>query len=230
MIRFLLPSMIMLAAAAPADMRVRTIDWETDRIVQVAGRIGIETMIMVEAGERIETIAVGNARSWQISPTKRGNIMFVKPVEGALRTNMTVVTNRRQYLFDLVPGRHLSPVYLLRFSYPLPPAAAANPVTQPAPDPPTPSRPLNTAWVRKGDPVLLPTRVFDDGNDTFLEWPPDRELPGIFVRDSGGNEGPVNFTVKDGLVVVSGVSREYVLRLGKAVATLTGNARTSGGQ
>jgi hypothetical protein len=41
---------------------------------------------------------------WQITPNRRASLLFVKPLPGAHRTNMTVVTDKRTYLFDLVPA------------------------------------------------------------------------------------------------------------------------------
>ena len=49
------------------------------------------------------------------------NLLFVKPLEPSEQTNMTVVTNRHTYLFDLVASPRAKPLYVLRFTYPEPP-------------------------------------------------------------------------------------------------------------
>ena len=52
-------------------------------------------------------------------------LLFVKPLTASARTNMTVVTDRHTYFFDLVAASSATPVYALRFTYPeeLKPAA-----------------------------------------------------------------------------------------------------------
>ena len=67
---------------------------------------------------------------------------------------------------------------------------------------------------------MLPTRVYDDGEATFLSWPAGTSLPAILVKDHEGTEGPVNFAVRGDVIVVDGVPREIVLRSGEDAATL----------
>jgi len=80
---------------------------------------------------------------------------------------------------------------------------------------------LNFAWATKGDARLLPQRVYDDGNATFMSWPAGLPLPAILIKDHKGDEGPVNFAVRGETIVVEGVPRELVLRAGENSATLT---------
>jgi type IV secretion system protein VirB9 len=62
---------------------------------------------MIEFGpdERIENVAIGDALAWQVTPNRGANLLFVKPVELAVATNMTVVTDRRRYAFELSASR-----------------------------------------------------------------------------------------------------------------------------
>jgi len=51
------------------------------------------------------------------------NMLFIKPLEKNIRTNMTIITNKRKYQFDLVAkifeeGEEEDLVYLIRFYYP----------------------------------------------------------------------------------------------------------------
>ena len=80
---------------------------------------------------------------------------------------------------------------------------------------------LNFAWRTSGDKKILPTRIYDDGEATFLSWPEGKPLPAILVKDYEGTEGPVNFAARGDVVVVDGVPREIILRSGKDSATLT---------
>jgi len=235
--RLLLIGLLLAPAAAQADPRIATHTYEPASVVTVNGRAGIESTIAFADDERIENVAVGNSATWQVTPNKRANLLFVKPAGPRARTNMTVVTDQRTYLFDLVSGVAV-PVYMLRFTYPGQPrktdmaAAAAPPAPPPAPvalaaaapvDAAPRSSPaeLNFAWTAAGDRKLLPARTYDDGSAVFLSWPREATMPAILTRGPSGQEGPVNFTVKGETIVVDGVPAQIVLRSGKQVATLT---------
>ncbi len=79
---------------------------------------------------------------------------------------------------------------------------------------------LNFAWGAKGDKELLPARIYDDGDATFLFWPMGQALPAILIKDHRGNEGPVNFAVRGEIIVLQGVPREIILRSGDDTASL----------
>lgn len=216
--------------AADADPRFTDRAYSANHIVTLHGRPGIESAIAFAADEKIENIAVGNSAAWAVSPNKRANVIFVKPATARARTNMTVITDQRTYLFDLVASSAGSPVYMLRFSYPdsprRPPVATpavATAVAEAAPTPPPRPAPaeLNFAWRGAGESRLLPSSYFDDGSSTFLRWTKDITLPAILVRGPDGAEGPVNYTVQGDYVVVEGIPPQLVLRSGKQVATLT---------
>jgi type IV secretion system protein VirB9 len=204
-------------------------------VVKIEGRAGVQATIRFGEDEHIENVAIGDSQKWQVTPNKRANLLFVKPLEERAATNMTVVTDKHTYLFDLVASpAHRNPLYVLAFTYPEEPeevqqadaaqpegptavelAAAGDPyaVVDPAE--------LNFAWSPKGDAKLLPERIYDDGNATFMTWTAGTALPAILIKDHKGDEGPVNFAVRGDTIVVEGVPREIVLRSGEDSATLT---------
>jgi len=228
------------AAAAPTaskaadhDGRIASRIFDATAIVSLHGRSGIQSTVVFGDDERIENVAVGDSDAWQVTPNKRADLLFVKPMNAHARTNMTVVTDQHTYLFDLVATPGAAPVYMLRFTYPDRPKPAPQPVLA-APTPkPAPATPpavalpqldpaaLNFAWEAKGDKALLPSRSFDDGRRIYLAWPKDAGLPAILTRSPAGIEGPVNYMVHGDYVVVDGVPPQLVLRLGKQIATLT---------
>lgn len=217
--KYILLLLFLLATPALADRRIEQVYYSPDRIVTINGQKAVQTMIEFGDDERIENIAVGDSAAWQVTPNKRANLVFVKPLIKNARTNMTVVTDRRRYLFDLTDGTGRGrSLYTLRFIYPEEPRPIAEekPV---APPPPPPV--LNFSWAAKGDKRLLPERAFDDGTSTYLAWSESAELPAIFTVAADGSEGPVNYTVKDRVLVIDGVERVYVLRNGKNSATIT---------
>ncbi|WP_120716431.1 TrbG/VirB9 family P-type conjugative transfer protein [Tsuneonella amylolytica] len=222
-----------LAPARADDARIVEKFYDAGKVVRIEGKTKVQATIQFGDDESIENVAIGDSQAWQVTPNKRANLLFVKPLATTASTNMTVVTNKYTYLFDLVASPSARPLYVMRFTYPEEPekpaaqlaaatgatdaelAALADP--QPVVDPAE----LNFAWAAKGDRKLLPVRTYDDGTATFLSWPAGTAVPAILIKDQAGTEGPVNFTVRGDVIVVDGVPREIVLRSGKDAATLT---------
>lgn len=225
-----------------ADPRLQLRPYDPQQVVRLNGRVNVQASILFEEGERIENVAIGDANLWQVTPSKRAGMLFVKPLGLRARTNMTVVTDRRTYLFDLVAGSGGVPVYLLRFSYP-PMLRETKEIVPESPAPdlspeaqalaqaaglaqleagkarPAPARP-NFAWKQTGSAQLFPQRLYDLAGSTYLAWPPARPIPAILTRDAKGVEGPVNYAVQGGEIVMDTVPAQIILRLGKARAVL----------
>jgi type IV secretion system protein VirB9 len=224
------------AFAESGDERLVSRPYSADEVVRIEGRLGIQATIGFGEGEQIENVAVGDSATWQITPNKRANLLFVKPLEPAARTNMTVVTDRHTYFFDLVASPKARPLYMLRFTYPEEERLAAQKAEEerrlslneleqdllsgdPAVAPVDPAR-LNFAWERKGDAQVMPSRIYDDGNATYLVWPAKQSIPAILIENEAGEEGPVNYSVRGDTIVVESVPPLIVLRSGKASAKL----------
>jgi type IV secretion system protein VirB9 len=216
-------------AHAAVDPRLKSVHYEADKVVQVQGRLGYQSMIEFAPGESIENVAVGDSAAWQVTPNKRANLLFLKPLMGKARTNMTVVTDQRVYLFDLsVASSGNTPMYNLRFTYGAQPAAqpqqriaypsllASAPAAAPAVDHPK----LNYDWKRKGDKEILPARYYDDGRALYLQWRAGAPMPALYERDKKGREGLINYRSQGQFVVVDQMPDTLVMRLGKKAAVL----------
>nr|WP_137676592.1 TrbG/VirB9 family P-type conjugative transfer protein [Parerythrobacter lutipelagi] len=229
-----LAALVLLAAPAMAnDPRLVERLYDPNTVVRIEGQTKVQATIKFGENEQIENVAIGDSTAWQVTPNKRANLLFVKPLSPSAATNMTVITNRRTYLFDLVASPRAKPLYVLTFTYAEEPeepemagvvretassielAAATDPyaVVDPAE--------LNFQWEREGVRQLLPSQAYDNGAATFLTWPSGQPVPAILVKDEAGTEGPVNFVVRGDLIVVEGVPREIILRSGEDSATLT---------
>lgn len=226
---FALLSCTAAVAATAEDKRIRTLTYDPDHIVQILGRSGIQSTIEFAPDERIENVAVGDSSKWQITPNHRASLLFVKPLAERSRTNMTVVTDRRTYMFDLVAGdKWTTPVYALKFSYPnepKPAEAAPGPVQQAAAAPAEPTATmtadkLHFDWNKKGSGKLLPTRVFDDGASLYLAWDKATPLPAILTVSEDRKEGPVNYRMDGEYIVISPIPPNLVLRYGSRYAQL----------
>lgn len=245
MIRPLLLATALLAAlpAQADDRRLVERLYAENEVVTVQGRANVQAVIRFNENEHIENVAIGDAQSWQVTPNKRANLLFVKPLADRAATNMTVVTDKHTYLFDLVASpANRNPVYLLAFTYPPEPEGEDEDAPQlaggtaPVPGTEAPSAvevaaatdpyavvdpaTLNHDWRRFGAAELLPQTVYDDGDATFLSWPSGTPLPAILIEDLEGTEGPVNYAVRGEQIVVDGVPREIILRSGSDVAKL----------
>lgn len=236
MIRILLAAGAALGAIAPAaanDVRLVSHRYNADEVVRINGQLGVQASVAFGEDEHIENVAIGDSANWQVTPNKRANLLFVKPLGARARTNMTVVTDRRTYFFDLVAAPGTAPLYVLRFTYPDEPkpvqaataatamsAEEAQAVAAPPAEAPIDPATLNFAWRTRGKSSLLPSRIYDDGESTYLTWPAKTPLPAMQVKDLKGVEGPVNFAVRGGVIVVDGVPDVIVLRWGKDSAEL----------
>lgn len=251
MIRPVLLASLALTLAVPAaaqDNRLKTLVFDENAVVRIDGMVKVQTTIKFAPDELIENVAIGDSAAWQVQPNKAQTILFVKPLEPAARTNMTVVTDKRTYLFDLVASPRNSALYVLQFRYPeleraaeearlaaaaeaeaLALRAAADPIALAAAEDPAASvdpASLNFAWASAGTAELLPVRAFDDGDALFLTWPQGTAIPAILVTNVEGQEGPVNYTVRGDTVVVEGVPPQVILRSGRDTATLTNTGPT----
>jgi len=233
-----LAALVLLAAPARADDRLVTRAYDSNEVVRVTGKLGVQATIGFGEKESIENVAVGDAESWQITPNKRADLLFVKPLAANARTNMTVVTDKHTYFFDLVASPQARPVYLLRFTY----KDEAKPAQPPQPGSgeslaaltdaerravegdlagaPVDPAALNFAWRRNGPATLLPERVYDDGQSTYLFWGARQAVPAILVTNERGEEGPVNYAVRGGAIVIDDVPARILLRSGRKIATL----------
>lgn len=228
-----LPLVLLATPATARDARIVTRTYNPDQVVLVPGKAGVQATIALAEDEHIENVAIGDATRWQVTPNRRANLLFVKPLNPTARTNMTVVTDRHTYLFDLVAGTRGTPLYVLRFTYakddhPAPALAAitaeeAQAAAQPppeAPSPPPDPASFNFAWKSRGSAHLLPQRIYDDGSATYLAWPLGGTIPAILTRNEQGEEGPINYAVRGEVIVLPEVPRLIVLRAGKDSATL----------
>ncbi len=103
----------------PVDERIKMLIYDEADVYTITTRYGYQTNIVFSPSEEIQTISVGDRSLWQIIPA--GNRLFIRPMAEGVTTNMTVLSTRRSYQFDL---KSLSPddtagnIYVARFVYP----------------------------------------------------------------------------------------------------------------
>jgi type IV secretion system protein VirB9 len=220
-----------LAAAAqlpesgPEDPRIRAVVYDPAQVVLVKGHAGFEQMIEFAEGEKIESISLGDSLAWQVAPNKEGNRLFLKPVEPKAHTNLTVITDRRSYAFELVAVNLLAEVdalsYVIRFRYPQDEeakvqaqlaAAAHDKQQEVTPDKKIDPAAWNLDYTFQGDTTLAPLHVFDDGTFTYFQFREKQDAPAIFLVADGKNESLLNFHVSGKYVVVERIGKQFTLR------------------
>lgn len=225
---------LLLAAAAPSaapaqaaykaiDARIRIVPYDADAVTNLQAVFGFQTMVQFGDDEQIQNVSIGDGAAWQVTPNKAATLLFIKPVDIATTTNMTVVTDKRSYLFELsahsVAYGQEAP-YVIRFAYPKPPPKPSDVAAQVPPPPAL----RNTNYAYTGSRANLPSAVFDDGTFTYFKWPPQAATPALFVIGDDGGESVANYSVRDGYQVVEQVAHRFVLRAGKEVTTVINEA------
>ncbi len=201
----------------PVDPHIQHVLFDPEQVVALHGALGWQIMIEFASDERIENVSIGDSLAWQVTPNKRAKMLFLKPLLRNANTNMTVVTSQRRYAFALSAGpRERRTPWVLRFDYP-PPVVE----TLPEPPPPSPVH-LYLGYVRAGDGSVMPTRVWDDGRQTYFEFAPETPIPAIFAAGPGKkDESLVNVVTRGRIQVVQQLGQRFVLRSGLHFATVT---------
>jgi type IV secretion system protein VirB9 len=106
------------------DNRIKTYIYNENEVYSVLVHYGYQSSIEFGLGEELETISIGDSYAWKITPV--GRRLFIKPLEENIHTNVTIITNKRTYQFDLIsklPGEGFDKelVYVVRFFYPTKP-------------------------------------------------------------------------------------------------------------
>jgi type IV secretion system protein VirB9 len=186
--------------------------------------LGYQFMLEFASSERIETVSIGDSLAWQVTPNRRSDVLFIKPIAHSGDTNLTVLTDQRRYAFELrvePPQPGVPVLYIARMVYPEP--ARAQPVEAPVVSeaPPVVS---NSSYSVTGSTAVRPIRIFDDGQVTYFEWAKDGGVPAIFAVAADGSESLVNYVVRGPYIVVDQIGWRFKLRDGKEVATVENHA------
>jgi type IV secretion system protein VirB9 len=187
------------------DPRVQTIDYDAEQIVTLRVALGYALTLEFSPDERIENVAVGNSAVWQVTPNKGADHLFVKPMQGAVDTDMTVITDARSYNFELkaAPGPDPNMAFMVRILYPV-----AATVAEATPQPQV------STYRFSGSRGLQPAEMSDDGRSTYMTWGPKTAIPAVFIIDAQGRDALVNGAVRGGRFVVDQIANQFIFRLG----------------
>ena len=207
---------------------VQVFPFSDGTIYQVYTAPGAVTDIALQPGENLVAVAAGDTVRWVIGDTTSGigaekrTHILVKPFASGLATNLVVTTERRSYHLQLTATSRTA-MAALSWTYPADQlialrraadqAAAAAPVSEGlAVDN------LRFNYAISGDaPAWRPLRAFDDGRQTFVEFPASiavGDAPPLFVVGPTGEAELVNYRVRGRFYVVDRIFHVAELRLG----------------
>ena len=202
------------------DSRVRDVVYNRDNVTAIDASYGTSTMIQLQPDEKIETLALGDSIAWKVEPNRKGDIIFVKPVDKNAISNLNVVTDKRIYSFLLRSNTRppAGQIYAVRFRFPDDEASAKllDEAKQRAANPNLKDLNIanaNSDYGYKGSSVNKPVAVFDDGTKTWFRF--EGETPAIYIVDADRNESLINFRTEGPYVIVDKVSPQWTLRNGQ---------------
>lgn len=189
---------------------------------------GQVTDIALQPREVLGAVAAGDTVRWVIGDTTSGSgetkrtHVLVKPFSAGLATNIIITTDRRTYHLALSSAER-SAMVALSWTYPQDQLI----VLKAAEDRTRAAQPVATGlsvdqlhfdYVISGDqPAWRPLRAFDDGRQTFIEFPASfgtGEAPPLFLVDARGAAQLVNYRVQGRYYVVDRLFERAELRLG----------------
>lgn len=226
LILFICPS---FAAKEPkslsSDYRMRQVIYDPNQIVHIDGVYGYQTAIEFSTDELIKVVTLGDSVAWQTVPYL--NRLFIKPVEDEATTNMTVITNKRTYYFQLDGKDKASAVsFLIRFVYPnqvdeFRDQNKVNSIEEKL-------ALMNWHYSTSGDKDLFGIKkIFDDGQFTYFLFDENKDIPAIYAVDSEGYEAIVNTRREGKYIVVERTNNKFTLRNGQSYLCIRNNALLS---
>ncbi len=215
-----------------SEKRFRAYVYNPNEVYRYIGHYLSQSYIEFEEGEKVQTISMGDTTSWQT--TVMDNKLFLKPILSFANTNMTIMTNKRTYHFELDAVEAASVteddvLFYIKFMYPESEdknivVFDMNEKRSDLPD----LRNLdayNFDYEYSGSDNIAPSKVFDDGEFTYIEFPDKNsyEMPAIYAVDSDGYEAMVNYRIVENYIVVEQLASNFTLRSGNDIVCIYNN-------
>ena len=211
-------------------------------LYQVYAAPGRVTVVSLQAGEELVTVAAGDTVRWIVGDTSSGSgealrvNVLVKPVRSGLKTNLVITTNRRTYLIELT-STEKAWMASVSWDYPKDRMLALQRQAHAA----QASAPVDTGLslekirfryaVSGSNPPWKPLRAFDDGEKVYIQFPAgiaQGELPPLFVIGAQGDGQLVNYRFRSPYYIVDRLFGAAELRLGADKGEVVRIERTDG--
>lgn len=211
-------------------------------LYQVYAAPGRVTVIGLQEGEELVTVAAGDTVRWIVGDTFSGAgdalrvSVLVKPIRSNLKTNLVITTSRRTYLIELT-STEKAWMASVSWNYPkdrmlaLQRQARAAQVSAPVYAGLSLER-IRFRYVISGsNPPWQPLRAFDDGEKVYIQFPAgiaQGELPPMFVIGAQGDGQLVNYRFRSPYYIVDRLFGAAELRLGADKGDVVRIERTDG--
>ncbi|MCU0761976.1 MAG: P-type conjugative transfer protein TrbG [Hydrogenophaga sp.] len=211
-------------------------------LYQVYAAPGRVTVISLQAGEELVTVAAGDTVRWVVGDTSSGSgdalrvNVLVKPVRTGLKTNLVITTNRRTYLIELTSTERTW-MASVSWDYPKDRMLALQRQSQAAQTAAPVDAGLSLERIRfryaisGSTPPWKPLRAFDDGEKVYIQFPAgiaQGELPPLFVIGAQGDGQLVNYRFRSPYYIVDRLFGAAELRLGADKGDVVRIERTDG--
>ncbi|HHD0787242.1 TPA: P-type conjugative transfer protein TrbG [Yersinia enterocolitica] len=211
-------------------------------LYQVYAAPGRVTVVSLQPGEELVTVAAGDTVRWIVGDTSSGSgdamriNVLVKPIRSGLKTNLVITTSRRTYLLELT-STEKAWMASVSWDYPKDRMLALQRQSQAA----SAAAPVDTGLslekirfrysVSGSNPPWKPLRAFDDGEKVYIQFPPgiaQGELPPLFVIGAQGDGQLVNYRFRSPYYIVDRLFGAAELRLGGDKGDVVRIERTDG--
>jgi type IV secretion system protein VirB9 len=194
----------------PDDPRLQTlVQPEGQRARLVVFPEASLTLIM-RPGERVQRVVLSDSLAFHIAVTGDNDSLSITPLRPGALATMSVQTNEGEHQFDLETGRGLTAAYVVRLLASAPASSQVQAQTGP-PD----LAAMPGHYSLKGDPVLRPEKIADDGAKTYIEWGRGQPLPAVLGVGATGQEEVVPGYMRGGIFTIDRVYSELVFRMDK---------------
>lgn len=210
----------------PVDDRIRSVVYSPRDVTEIKGHYGYQTLIEFNRDEEIQNVVLGDSMAWYAKPNEAGNLLFVKPIEDNATTNLTVITSKRTYHFELnarsTTSSHAKDMaFHVQFKYPEGDSGFlerdVSVVSQSERAAPAE---WNFDYEFAGDTRQVPKRAFDDGEFTYFEFDKSVDVPALFKVAPDGTESLINYQIEGRYVVVQRTAAQFTLRNGELVTCI----------
>lgn len=237
------------------DKRVVYTNFNKDDVFQIFAKNGYTTVIQFAEDERILDMASGFSSGWDIQD--RRNFVFIKPKSyesnfavdelgetinkkmiidpnpNDWKTNLIVLTNKREYVFNLDLNIDKNSYFKFTFKYPedeLYKKQQQNKLKKEFLEENEIKEELNRTAIprnwdyymnqNKDSENISPTLAYDDGQFTYLGFNNTKDIPSVFLYEND-KESILNTHIKkDGnydVLVIQKTAKQFVLRSGDRI-------------
>ena len=92
-------------ASMGADARVRSVLYNPVDVIQLDTHLRVNTAIELGAGERIDSVLLGDSEAFEVEVLSNRTTVSVKPLIAGAETNMTIYTGRRTISLSISEGQ-----------------------------------------------------------------------------------------------------------------------------